>query len=204
MDREPVLTAEPPDGRAHRGPRLDAAREQEILQAAYELLAEVGYEGLRLDAVAARAKASKATLYRHWSSKAQLVVQALRRCKGSTKDAPNTGNLRGDLVALLTDMSSTMTGEDGPLLAGLVMAMRHDPELADEMRAIYSAKRLSSEAICQRARCRGEMTAKPNLNVVEEIVPALLFMHGFARGQPLDAQYIDHVVDDILLPLLTR
>ena len=59
------------------GPKLDPEREQAILGATLDLLAEGGYEALRLDAVASRAKASKATLYRHWPGKAELVVDAV-------------------------------------------------------------------------------------------------------------------------------
>ncbi|MBO0870980.1 MAG: helix-turn-helix transcriptional regulator, partial [Micromonosporaceae bacterium] len=89
-------------------PKLSAEREQEILRAAYGLLAEVGYEALRLDAVAARARASKATLYRHWSRKAKLVADAVRSCHASTMDAPDTGTLRGDLLALLGLMAESI------------------------------------------------------------------------------------------------
>ncbi len=83
-----VLGSAPP--RSPRSTRLGDDREFEILQATYSLLSEVGYEGLRFDAVAARAKASKATLYRHWPGKAQLVADAVRvaRCRGMTCPTP--------------------------------------------------------------------------------------------------------------------
>jgi AcrR family transcriptional regulator len=187
-----------------RSARLGEAREQEILRAAYDLLGEVGYEGLRFDAVAARARASKATLYRHWPGKAQLVADAVKCCKASALDVPDTGSLRGDLVALLTMMAESMTGEDGPLLAGLVMAMRSDPEFGNEMRMTYESKQAVIESIVCRAAARGELPSRCNASFIEEIAPAQLFMHSFAWGEPLDAKYIDHLVDDILLPLLTR
>jgi AcrR family transcriptional regulator len=183
---------------------LGEAREQEILRAAYDLLGEVGYEGLRFDAVAARARASKATLYRHWPGKAQLVADAVKCCKASAMDVPDTGSLRGDLVALSTTMAESMAGEDGPLLAGLVMAMRSDPEFACEMRATYESKQAVVESIVRRAAARGELRSSCDASLIEEIAPAQLFMHSFAMGEPLDAKYIDHLVDDILLPLLTR
>jgi AcrR family transcriptional regulator len=190
--------------RARGSTRLGKDREQEILRAAYDLLGEVGYERLRFDAVAARARASKATLYRHWPGKAQLIAEAVRVCKASTAEVPDTGSLRGDLVAMLTTMAQSMTGEDGPLLAGLMMAMRSDPEFAYEMRKTYQSKRIINEAIGSRAMARGELRSGCDVNLIEEIAPAQLFMHSFVQGEPLDAVFIDHLVDDILLPLLTR
>jgi AcrR family transcriptional regulator len=187
-----------------RSARLTGSREQAILRAAYELLGEVGYEALRFDAVALRARASKATLYRHWPGKAQLIAAAVRTCKASLEDVPDTGTLRGDLVELLRLMAESMTGEDGPLLAALVMAMRSDEEFAREMRATYRTKQAPTDVIVMRAVARGEVNADCDPELIPEIVPAQLFMHSFARGEPLDAAYIDHLIDDILLPLLKR
>lgn len=185
-------------------PKLTAEREQEILRAAYGLLAEVGYEALRLDAVAARAKASKATLYRHWSRKAKLVADAVRVCHVSAMDTPDTGTLRGDLLTLLRLMSEAIASDDGPIFAGLVMAMRSDPELAAEMRALQATKRPIAQEICSRAVARGELPSGCAADLVEEIAPAQIFMHHFARGEPLDERFITHLVDDILLPLLSK
>jgi AcrR family transcriptional regulator len=191
-------------GPTHRPSRRGDEREQEILRVAFELLAEVGYESLRLDAVAARARASKATLYRHWPSKARLVGDAIRTCKGASAPPPDTGSLRGDLFAWFTELAESTTGEEGPLLAGLVMAMRTDPELAAEMRAMRSSKAPYAQIICDRAEERGELRAGYQVDLIDEIVPGQLFMHSFARGGPLDEEFIAHLVDDIIIPLLTR
>jgi AcrR family transcriptional regulator len=190
--------------RSPRSARLGDDREHEILWATYCLLSEVGYEGLRLDAVAAKAKASKATLYRHWPSKAQLVADAIRVCKVSGHDVPDTGSLRGDLRAFLELMAATMTDEDGPLFAGLVMAMHTDPEFAVEMRELQRTKRTTAIQIHARAVARGEISANSDAGLTDEIAPAMMFMHRFARGEPLDATFIDHLVDEVLMPLLTR
>ncbi|HEY2794986.1 MAG TPA: TetR/AcrR family transcriptional regulator [Micromonosporaceae bacterium] len=192
------------EARSPRSARLGGVREQEILRAAYELLGEVGYEALRLDAVASRARASKATLYRHWPGKAQLVADAVRVCKASTHECPDTGSLRGDLVAALEIMSASMKSEDGPLFAGLVMAMLNDPEFAAEMRGIQDAKNNIAREIHARAVSRGEIRADSDPHLIDEIAPAQMFMQCFARGEPLDEPFINHLVDDILMPLLTR
>jgi AcrR family transcriptional regulator len=188
--------------RAHSS-RLGEERELEILRAAFELLGEVGYEALRLDAVAARARTSKATLYRHWPGKPQLVADAVRACKRWQQEIPDTGDLREDLVVLVRGMAEHMRGEDGPLLSGLLMAMRSDSELADEMRALAKTKDDLGTAICARAVARGQLDVGCKAGLIEEIAPALLFMQAFIRGEPLDDTFVTHVVDDILLPLLT-
>src|SRR3982751_6599693 len=106
----------PPAGRSRR---LDEKREQAILRATYDQLGETGYQGLRVDAVASRAQASKATLYRHWPTKAGLVAEAVRACKASEAVAPDTGSLRGDLIDWFGTLAETVVGEEGPILAGL-------------------------------------------------------------------------------------
>ncbi|GIF17318.1 AcrR family transcriptional regulator [Actinoplanes tereljensis] len=184
--------------------RLDEEREQAILRATYELIGETGYQGLRVDAVAARAQASKATLYRHWPTKAGLVVDAVRCCKAEAPPPADTGSLRGDLTAWFAEIGGFITGDEGPILAGLFMAMHTDSALASELRSMQESKVPFAEAICERAERRGELRPGYDARLIDEIVPPLLFMHCFAFGRPLDDAYVAHVVDDIILPLLTR
>lgn len=187
-----------------RSVRLGGDREQEILRAAYELLAEVGYEGLRLDAVAARARASKATLYRHWPGKAQLVADAVRVCKVASQQCTDTGSLRGDLMLFLECGAKSIAGDEGAIFAGLIMAMYNDPEFATEMRALQESKRSTAVEIHARAVSRGEISADSDPHLIDEIAPAQMFMQCFARGEKLDGPFLTHLVDDILLPLLKR
>jgi AcrR family transcriptional regulator len=200
----PAAAAVKDDQAGSRSARLTADRELAILRAAYELLGEVGYEALRFDAVAVRARASKATLYRHWAGKPQLIASAVRSCKAGAKEMPDTGSLRGDLVAVLRIMSASMAGEDGPLLAALVMAMRSDEELAAELRAMFDSHESGPGLIVTRAIERGELAPTSDPDLIQEIAPAMLFMHSFARGEVVDDAYLDHLIDDVLLPLLKR
>jgi AcrR family transcriptional regulator len=184
--------------------KLDQEREQAILRAAYELLGETGYQGLRVDAVAARAQASKATLYRHWPTKAGLVVDAVQCCKVDSPPPRDTGSLRGDLVEWFGQIGEAISGNEGPIMAGLFMAMHTDPDLAAELRAMRESKVPFAEAICARAASRGEIQPGYDAGLIDEIVPALFFMHSFAFGRPLDDSYVAHIVDDIIVPLLAR
>ena len=88
----------------HGGRPLDASRDVALRDAALALLAEIGYDRLTIDSVAARAHASKTTIYRRWSGKAELIVDALNSLKGS-HPVPDTGSLRGDLEAIARNSS---------------------------------------------------------------------------------------------------
>src|ERR1700709_880794 len=86
------------------GRPLDSTRDADILDAALDVLAEEGFDGMTIDMVAARAKAGKATLYRRWPSKTELVIDAVACMKNSDinlDDLPDTGTLRGALIAMM-------------------------------------------------------------------------------------------------------
>ena len=186
--------------------KLDPEREQAILGATLDLLAETGYEALRLDAVASRAKASKATLYRHWPGKAELVVSAIR-CyeQADLTDEVNTGSLRGDVLASLTAMRDMLSGELGQIVAGLVAALQKDPELARVVQtSMLEDKRQVTRRMLDRAIARGELPADTDPTVFPEVAPAIMFMRLFLNAEPIDDAFLIHLTDDILIPLMVR
>ncbi|NUR26655.1 MAG: TetR/AcrR family transcriptional regulator [Catenulispora sp.] len=187
------------------GSKLDPEREAAILGATLELLAEGGYEALRLDAVATRAKASKATLYRHWPGKAELVVAAVKCYKQQDLHGLDTGNLRGDMVATLRGVRELMTGPAGQIMSGLLVAVQKDPELAEAVRSsMLEDKDDVTQRMIERAVARGELPADTDVSIFPEVAPALMFMRIFAYGESVDDGYIDHLTDDILIPLMAR
>ena len=179
-------------------------REEAILQATLELLAEVGYDQLTIDGVAARAHCSKATIYRRWQGKAELVITAVRRHSAPPpQPAPGTGSLREDLLAALEAMRSSLAGQDTALLLGLMTAMRHDRELAAVVREqVVDNKREVFGAAVARAVARGELPAGADHTLLAEISSAMLLSRQLVTGQPLDAAFAQELVDDVLLPLL--
>jgi AcrR family transcriptional regulator len=193
--------------RAHRptGPRAEA-REQAILDAALELLMEVGYDRLSIDALAERARAGKATIYRHWSGKAQIVAEAVRRLKAHSITVPvDTGTLRGDLISEMVQVCSSMSSEDAAIITGVMSAMRTDAELAGLIRSqVLDNKRGKFDGIIERAISRGELPAGSSAELVEEVIPAMVINQLVIQGLCLDDQFATHVVDDIVLPLLHR
>jgi AcrR family transcriptional regulator len=203
-----TVEIEETSGKATRpsGPRAQA-REQAILDAALELLLEVGYDRLSMDALAERAHAGKATIYRHWSGKAQVVVDAVVRLKhgGAQVPFPSTGSLRGDFVAALDQICCAATEVDAGIIASVMTAMRSDQELADLVRSqILESKKGEFDGIIERAVRRGELPQGSSAALVEEVISALLINRMVIEDRSIDEQFTTHVVDDIVLPLLHR
>src|SRR6476660_8209020 len=110
-------------------PRVEGAREDEILDAAFSLLLEVGYDRLTMDAVAKASRASKATLYRRWDSKPSLVVDAMVRAKQAPAiDPVDTGSLRGDLVATFCGSHGIDRNAATGVMGSVITALSSDPE----------------------------------------------------------------------------
>jgi AcrR family transcriptional regulator len=193
-------------GKADRPTGVRArAREQAILDAALELLMEVGYDRLSMDALAERAHAGKATIYRHWSGKAQVVVEAVRRLKHAGEPVlfPSTGSLRGDFVAALDQICCAATEVDAAIIASVMTAMRSDQELAELVRSqILENKKGEFNGIIDRAVRRGELPPGSSAALVEEVISALLINRLVIHGLSIDEEFSTHVVDDIVLPLL--
>ncbi|MGH3397892.1 MAG: TetR/AcrR family transcriptional regulator [Streptosporangiaceae bacterium] len=181
-----------------------AVRETAILHATLELLAESGYDQLTIDAVAERARCSKATIYRRWPGKAGLVITAVRRHAGRPATAaPDTGSLRSDLLTALQEMRSSLSGQDAALILGLLIAMHRDPELADAVREqVLEAKREVFGAVIARAAARGDVPATTDGGLLAEVGSAVLFSRLLVTGEPLDDAFIQHLVDAVLLPAL--
>lgn len=181
----------------------DEAREQAILDAAMDLLAEVGYEGMSIEGIAVRAKSSKATIYRRWPGKAELVADALRRqSEPVLADLPDTGSLRGDLLAMAQSMIEGMEGADGGLICGLAVAARTDPQFGRLMSEhLHEHKLRSVASIVSRAEARGEVAPGVDANVILQVAPGVVLFHQMS-GEPSDAAFAEHLVDRILIPLL--
>ncbi len=182
------------------------AREVAILEAALELLMEVGYDRLSMDALAERARAGKATIYRHWSGKAQIVAAAVKHLKCDREMSfPSTGSLRSDLLAAILQIAGSVADSDAAIIAGVVSAMRQDAELAELVRTqILDSKKGEFDEIVEQAVRRGELPEGSDAGVVDEVVPAILMFRMVFQDQPIDEPFATHVVDDIVLPLLYR
>lgn len=182
-------------------PRVEGERELEILEATLEVLDEVGYDLLTMDAVAARAKASKATLYRRWNGKPELVVAAIMAHKGESV-VPDTGSLRGDLLEAYCGVSG---GLNDPLaksvLTAVVTAMGRDPEFAEVYRRDFIGPKVeSSRAIYERARERGEVHPDVDLSVLAPALAGIVLHRAFLLGDTVTPELVGRVLDEVILP----
>jgi len=175
-------------------------RHDAILDAAIELIGETGYGRISMDAIAARAQASKMTMYRKWPGKAELVAEALRRhAEGERPEPPDTGSLRGDLLA---EVEGIIQAIAGPSLLGLAEAVRDDATLRDLVRAqIEDRCRRDAESICGHALARGERVKGALGPAVLNLAVAQVFLTALLHGTPPDPAAL---VDDILVPVLTH
>lgn len=181
-------------------PRIEGVREQEILDAAIEVLADVGYDRLTMDAVAHRAKASKATLYRRWNSKATLVTEALARTK-PVPPVPDTGDLRGDLMAAFCGMGGLTDHDTTSTLGAVITAVTTDPEFAAEFRKqVVGPKAQASRIVFERARDRGELRDDIDLDIVVPALAGIVLHRLFILGEQPDAALIERALDQIILP----
>ncbi len=183
-------------------PRLEGERAREVLAVTLELLAEVGYDRLTLDTVATRARASKATLYRHWSAKADLVADAMSGLNGDVV-LPDTGSLRGDLLELVA--SRRFEPADARIMCGVGTAMATDPELSRALRQRFVQPRLGAlRALLERGQARGEVDDDIDLDLVACVLPAVMTFRGMVGGEPPSPETAARVIEELVLPAVRR
>lgn len=180
-------------------------REDAILTSAIVLLGELGYDALTMDAVAARAHASKATMYRRWRSKAELVKAALDSLDaGHNATIPDTGALRSDLVAVMEALRDRATPSYVAMIQGLAVAARRDAALAASLRSHLEDDELSPfQAVLCRAVERKRLAADAPVELVHDVAEAMI-LRQVQTGSAFDGAFIDRVVDEVLLPLLRK
>ena len=191
---------------AKLGRRRDHTRDPEILQAAVDVLAECGYERMTIDMVAARAKAGKATLYRRWSSKAELVVDAIACMKQSEftpENLPDTGSLRGDLVAMIRPHSLEESERKLQVMGAVVSMLSRDPQLAEAVGAAITEPRTAvNRALMQRAVDRGEVRSDADIETIAQVGPSMVAYRTLAQRKPVDRDFLVSIIDGVVLPAL--
>ncbi|RUQ98994.1 TetR/AcrR family transcriptional regulator [Labedella endophytica] len=186
------------------GRKRDHTRDPEILDAALEILAETGYDGMTIDMVATRAKAGKATLYRRWSSKAELVLDAVACLKAGEIDLdalPDTGTLRGDLVAMIKTPSMRDAERKLKIMAGIVSMIARSPEMATAAYAALVEPRASvNRVLFARAIERDEIPADSDVERLCTIGPAMAAYRVLMLGRPVDREFLEDTIDGVILP----
>jgi AcrR family transcriptional regulator len=170
-----------------------------ILAAALAEYAERGIEGMSVDAVAARAGVSKATIYRRYPSKVELVAAAAFTLAAEVAVKPDTGSLRGDLTTSLRNLRKML---DDPELGSatrmlVVDAVRH-PELAEMHMEFVRGRRQGTFEALRRGIDRGELRADIDVEFVADQLGAPLFYRHLVLHDRVDDAYLDRVVDNLI------
>lgn len=178
-------------------PRGRRARER-VLGAALEVLAEEGLQGFTMEAVAARSGASKATVYRHWTSRGALLVDAMDR-SFQPFPTPATGELRSDLLELLARTEALLTHSPFPrLMAAFIDAAERDPALARLHVELTERRREPLRQVLVRGRERGELPADVDVEVAVDLLAGPAFYRRFVAHQPFRGDYAAAIVDAVL------
>lgn len=173
-----------------------------ILRAALEELAEVGYAKLTMESVAERARASKATVYRRWPSRMELATDAVYHALPNAASIPDTGSLRGDLLALLRQTADLLAGPAGEALRGLLGDALQDAARTAELRQrSHSNGRRSMQELLRRAVTRGEIQESAITPRRIEVGQAMMRQQFLFNGVPISDEVITEVVDEVLIPL---
>jgi AcrR family transcriptional regulator len=179
-------------------------RETELLAVTLQLLQEHGYDRLTVDAVAATARASKATVYRRWPSKAELVLAAFIEGIRQVAVPPDTGTLRGDLLRLGELVCQQAQQHASTIRAVLVEVSRH-PALNDALQHQFIDQRKALiHHILQQAVGRGEIAEPTISDELWDLLPGYLIFRSIIPSRPPTPHTVQALVDDVIIPSLTR
>jgi AcrR family transcriptional regulator len=187
-----------------RGRPRDPRRREAILRAAVELVAEVGYDRMTVEAIATRAGVSKPTIYRRWpAGKKEIVLDALRTKHADADALPDQGSLRGDLLALLQAMVEHIH-EDAHLAGGLISQLRNSEELSTLLRdEVVVHERCRIDNLLARAVTRGELSPDARITpLFHDLAGSVVFSRAVITGESLDRAFLFELVDHVLLPVL--
>jgi AcrR family transcriptional regulator len=179
-------------------------RETELLTVTLQLLQEHGYDRLTVDAVANVARASKATVYRRWPSKAELVLAAFIEGIRQVAVPPETGTLRGDLLRL-GELVCEQAGQHAPTMRAVLVEISRNPALNDVLQHHFiSQRRELIHHVLQQAVDRGEIDAAAINDELWDLLPGYLVFRTVIANRPATHDTVQALVDDVVIPSLTR
>lgn len=187
--------------RPRRGRPLDEACGPNILDATLDIVAEVGYANLTVDAVAQRAGVGKATIYRRWTSKAALLLDAYRSCIAPIVE-PDTGTLRSDLESI---MNSVNHGRPNDVLRRIfpqmIAASKVDPVALEAYESFVEERRRPLQNVLARAQRRGELGAETDLSLVHDLLVAPFIYRTLVSDGDVGPAVVAQIIDVVLAGL---
>ncbi|MFI5571054.1 TetR/AcrR family transcriptional regulator [Streptomyces sp. NPDC051740] len=187
-----------------RRSRITPEREAELYGAVLALLREVGYDAVTMDAVAARTRSSKATLYRQWGGKAELVVRAMRSQKPGGIADIDTGSLRGDLHAVVGREDDCVMEQNAALMRALAMAVHMNDDLRQAFKELLVEPEMEEfRRMIRRAVDRGEIGPdNPALDYMVHMLVGAFATRTLIDDLPPTREFLTSYIDAVVLPAL--
>lgn len=184
-----------------RGRPRDARCDQAILHATLDMLAEGGAAHLSIDGVATRAGVGKATIYRRWSSKEALLLEALSTADTLIVDSPDTGNLRHDLEGYFDALLQRLSDSEGSdVLPHLIEAACYDPEVRSSLDSYLSSRQQPLRSILLRAQQRGEIAHSVDIKVITDLLVGPIIYRRLMSGDRVDGVFTRKLLDIVVTP----
>lgn len=200
MDTSDADFAEEP----RRGRPRDPSRAAAIIDAAIEVLVRDGYDRFSMEGVATAAGVGKATVYRRWGGKADLVIDAMATLKPAV-DNIDTGSLDGDIELMIVASCSPHSQRLLQVMVSICSALPREPELLEAFTTRFTEPRIARiTEVLERARRRGELGPDINVDIAASLVPSLMLQRVLMTGRPAGRAYAEQIVGSVLLPVLGR
>lgn len=185
-----------------RGRPRDPSRDEAIIDAALDLLVRDGYDRLSMESVATEAGVGKATVYRRWGNKAELVIDAMATIKPAI-DSIDTGSFEGDVEQMVLASCSPRTQQLQQVMVSICSALPREPELLEAFRTRFTEPRIARiTEMLERSRRRGEIGTDIDISMAASLVPSLMLQRALMTGRPAGLTYAQQVVGSVLLPVL--
>ena len=179
-----------------RGRPRDAIARQRILESALALVEDVGFANTTTDAIADRAGASKATIYRWWPNKAAVLIEALREQVALEQPFPNTGDLRRDIHLQLQNFMKLLNSRRGRIFKAFIAAAQSDPDVAEAFRKLWiQPRRAEACAVLESHRERGSLPKSLDLATALDMIYGPIYFRLLAGHAPLTAEFARDIAD---------
>lgn len=178
-----------------KGRPRNAATEQAILAASYDLLLETGFGAITVEKIAERAKVSKATIYKWWPNKAAVVMDSFLSAAMSRLPVPDTGSVLNDIIIQVSNLANFLISREGKVINELIAEGQSDVKLAEEYRTRYfNPRRLDSRRILERGVQRGELRKDLDIELCIDLIYGPVFYRLLITGEQLDQAFIESLI----------
>ena len=188
-----------PEASPGRGRPRDRALDDRILDQLLALLGSHGYAGLTLDELAARSGVAKTTILRRWPSKAAVAAAGVERLALQSVSVPDSGTLRGDLLALLHGAVETFVRGRGQFVARLIREAGHHPEITDLLYTVIHTRRQAYRRVLALAIARGELAPSVDQELLIDLLIGPIWTRLLITRDPITSEYVDSIVETVLM-----